>query len=169
MTDGQGRTVNFKNTIIIMTSNIGQRHIAAGLLGEGELTPERIDAVTARVLDDMRARVAPEFINRIDETVMFLPLTRDDIHAVTELQLKGLRRKLAARELNMEFTPAATDWLAAAGYSPEYGARPVKRVIDEYVVNALSMELLAGRIDKGQTIRVDATSDAIVFSNAAAN
>ena len=169
MTDGQGRTVNFKNTIIIMTSNIGQRHIAAGLLGEGELTPDRIDAVTARVLDDMRARVAPEFINRIDETVMFLPLTRDDIHAVTELQLKGLRKKLVARELNVEFTPAATDWLADAGYSPEYGARPVKRVIDEHVVNALSMELLAGRIDKSHAIRVDATSDAIVFSNVAAN
>ena len=88
---------------------------------------------------------------------------------MTELQLKGLRKKLAARELNVEFTPAATDWLSTAGYSPEYGARPVKRVIDEYVVNALSMELLAGRIDKSHAIRVDATSDAIVFSNAAAN
>ena len=168
MTDGQGHTVNFKNTIIIMTSNIGQRHIAAGLLGEGELTPGRVDAVTARVLEDMRARVAPEFINRIDETVMFLPLTRADIRAVTELQLAGLRRKLAGRELNLEFTPAAVDWLAEAGYSPEYGARPVKRVIDEHVVNALSMELLAGRIVKDRPVRVDVASGSVVFSNAGA-
>ena len=165
MTDGQGRTVNFKNTIIIMTSNIGQRHIAAGLLGEAELTPERVDAVTAQVLEEMRSRVAPEFINRIDETVMFLPLTREDIRAVTELQLAGLRKKLAGRELNLEFTPAAVDWLAAAGFCPEYGARPVKRVIDENVVNALSMELLAGRIVKDQPVRVDVLSGAIVFLN----
>ena len=165
MTDGQGRSVNFKNTIIIMTSNIGQRHIAAGLLGEAELTPERVDAVTAQVLEEMRSRVAPEFINRIDETVMFLPLTREDIRAVTELQLAGLRKKLAGRELNLEFTPAAVDWLAAAGFCPEYGARPVKRVIDENVVNALSMELLAGRIVKDQPVRVDVLSGAIVFLN----
>ena len=166
MTDGQGHTVNFKNTIIIMTSNIGQRHIAAGLLGEDELTPERVDAVTARVLEDMRARVAPEFINRIDETVMFLPLTREDIRAVTELQLAGLRKKLSGRELNLEFTPAAVDWLANAGYCPEYGARPVKRVIDENVVNALSMELLSGRIVKDSPVRVDVASGSIAFSNA---
>ena len=167
MTDGQGRTVNFKNTIIVMTSNIGQRHIAEGLLGKSDLTPERVDAVTARVMDEMRSRVAPEFVNRIDEAVMFLPLTREDIRAVTELQLAGLRRKLAGRELNLEFTPAAVDWLAEAGFCPEYGARPVKRVIDENVVNALSMELLAGRIVKDQPVRVDVLSGAIAFSNGA--
>lgn len=166
MTDGQGRTVNFKNTIIIMTSNLGQRYIAETLIASALPAETAVSETTERVLADLREHVAPEFLNRIDETVMFLPLTREDILAVTRLQLSSLTAKLAKRDFNVTFSSEVETFLSEKGYNPAYGARPVKRTIDEYVVNALSLQTLSGSLDKSRPIRASVLGDAISFVNA---
>ena len=164
MTDGQGRTVNFKNTIIVMTSNIGQEIIRENLLC-GYVNDAVVQMTTDAVMAQMKARVAPEFVNRIDEIVMFLPLTRDEISQIVRLQLTSLAKRLANRGLSFLFNDSVVSFLAEKSYIPEFGARPVKRAIDEYVVNALSVKLLTGSVDKAKSICASAVGGMIEFAN----
>lgn len=164
MTDGQGRTIDFKNTIIIMTSNMGQDVIRENLL-QSALSEAIVAQTKSAVIEQLKRRVAPEFINRIDEIVMFLPLTREEIAQVVRLQLGSFRKKLDKREIGISFDEQAIELLAEKSYIPEYGARPVKRAIDEYVVNPLSVQLLDGGLDKSKPIVVTCTNGELRFAN----
>lgn len=127
MTEGQGRTVDFKNTIIVMTSNMGQDVIRENLLNK-DLTDEIVQQTSNAIMEQMKHRVAPEFINRIDEIVMFLPLTRNEINQIVTLQLSSLKKKLSHQDIQIDFNQAVLDFLTEKSYIPEFGARPVKRV-----------------------------------------
>ena len=157
LTDGQGRTVDFRNTIIIMTSNLGAEFLTQ--LGDNE------DSEVAReqVMDVVRASFRPEFLNRVDEIILFHRLHRDDMGAIVDIQLQRLERLLADRKIVLELTPEARNWLAEKGYDPAYGARPLKRVIQTSVQDPLAERILAGEIADGAHIRVDAGSDRLLF------
>lgn len=166
LTDNKGRTVNFKNTIIIMTSNIGSDIIQANFESIEKVSD--VDAVVERtkaeVLERLKQSVRPEFLNRIDEVVMFHPLMRKQIRQIVELQLTNLHNLLAQREIDIEFTPEALDYLGAEGFDPQYGARPLKRVIQKEIINALSKKILAGEIASGSYVKVDAfEGEGLVF------
>ena len=156
VTDGQGRTVNFKNTIIIMTSNLG-----AAAVVDGGGRPEKQDEVRLRVLDALRERYRPEFLNRLDELIIFNPLGRAEIRMITGLQLGALRQRLAARRITLDASDAALDVLADLGYSPEYGARPLKRVVARELETPLARGLVSGDFRDGDAVRVDADLDAV--------
>ncbi|MGB1009200.1 MAG: ATP-dependent chaperone ClpB [Thiolinea sp.] len=158
LTDGQGRTVDFRNTVIVMTSNLGS-NVIQEMAGE-----ENYERMKAAVMEIVGSHFRPEFINRIDETVVFHPLNRDEIRQIATLVLGGLRKRLAARELTIEFSDAAMDLIADAGYDPVYGARPLKRAIQQLVENPLAQEILASRFAPGETIAVDAGEDGLVFT-----
>ncbi len=166
LTDNKGRTVNFKNTIIIMTSNLGSQLIrermeqAGGTLNEHELHD-----LNNTLLTMLKQTIRPEFLNRIDETIMFLPLTKKEITDVVELQLNSLKRMLEEQEVTLQFTPQAVNYLADVGFDPEFGARPVKRAIQRYVLNELSKKLLGGTIDRAKPIVIDEFGDGLVFHN----
>ncbi len=165
MTDGQGRVVNFKNTIIIMTSNMGYDIILQGA-ANGPMEGEVLRRTTDAVMEELKHRVAPEFLNRIDEVVMFQPLTRENIRQIVCLQLKSLTKKLRRNDIEITFTDSAIDYLADRGYNPEFGARPVKRTINECVMNELSMKLLSGELTKERLIEVTADLGiGLMFSN----
>ncbi|NLC56436.1 MAG: ATP-dependent chaperone ClpB [Armatimonadetes bacterium] len=149
LTDGQGRTVDFKNTVIIMTSNIGSQYIQE-FAGLDEV------AMQDRVLEAMRAHFRPEFLNRIDEIIVFHSLSAEQIKAIVEIQLRRLKERLAERKLNLEVTDAAKQVIASEGFDPTYGARPLKRVIQRRIENELAMRLLQGEFGEGATVRVDA-------------
>ncbi|MGB8167047.1 MAG: ATP-dependent chaperone ClpB [Chthoniobacteraceae bacterium] len=157
ITDGQGRTVDFKNTVIIMTSNLGSQHIL-----DLEDNPEQREA---RVLETLRGHFRPEFLNRIDETIIFDRLSEADLTKIVEIQLQRLVTRLAAQKLTLILTDAAKVHLAREGYDPVYGARPLKRVIQRDLLDPLSMEILAGRFLEGQTITADAREGKIVFES----
>src|SRR5205809_2052548 len=140
LTDNQGRTVDFKNTIIIMTSNIG----SPLLIENASLTGEIAEQVRKKVMNEMRAHFRPEFLNRVDEIVLFKPLTLSEIKRIVELQLKLLRARLADRHIELELSDAAKEHIAREGYDPVYGARPLKRFLQRQVETALSRKLLAG-------------------------
>ena len=165
MTDGQGRVVDFKNTIIIMTSNMGQDVIMNTLVGH-DADQNEVDRVTEQVINQLKHRVAPEFLNRIDETVMFLPLSRQDIAKIAEMQLQRMVEKLRRNDIELSFDPNVVYAVAAAGYQPEYGGRPVKRAINDLIVNALSLALVEGRVDRTRPIRAVTTEQGITFVNA---
>jgi ATP-dependent Clp protease ATP-binding subunit ClpB len=148
LTDGQGRTVDFKNTVIIMTSNLGSSYI---LSGEGEFRTQ--------VMDALHAAFRPEFLNRIDEVVIFKPLTRDQISAIVEVQLEQVKRRLAERDITLELTREAREWLANRGYDPVFGARPLKRVIQKELLDPLAMQLLNGEIRDGETVTIGVELD----------
>jgi ATP-dependent Clp protease ATP-binding subunit ClpB len=156
LTDGHGRTVDFRNTLIIMTSNLGSQDILE--LGARE-TPEDAERVQAemerRVERALRAHFRPEFLNRVDEIVVFRALTRDELRTIVDLHAEALRRMLAEREIGLVLTDAARDALAEEGYDPQFGARPLKRVLQRRVQNPLAMRLLQGEFAPGQTVRVD--------------
>ncbi len=168
LTDNKGRTVDFRNTIIIMTSNMGshivQENFAAAFDGQ-KLPREVIDNTRRDVIELLKQQLKPEFLNRIDEIVMFEPLTRKDIERIVDIQMKSIGRMLAQNGIKLEYTDAAREWIAAAGYDPMFGARPVKRTIQRSVVNELSKEILAGHIDREYPIRIDAADDALTFEN----
>ncbi len=164
MTDGQGRVVNFKNTIIIMTSNMGGAELWQRL-GDENHTKQDVEWATQAVMNEMKRNMSPEFINRIDNIVMFLPLTREQIREIVGIQLRGLVKKQKANNMELSFSDAAVDFLAAAGYQPEYGARPVKRAISEFVIDELSMALLDGSLDRTRPITVEAAGERLAFSN----
>uniref|UniRef100_UPI004026EFE0 ATP-dependent chaperone ClpB n=1 Tax=Alistipes onderdonkii TaxID=328813 RepID=UPI004026EFE0 len=168
LTDNKGRTVDFRNTIIIMTSNMGsqviQENFAEAFNGE-RLAPEVVEKTRRDVIDLLKQQLKPEFLNRIDEIVMFEPLTRKDIERIVDIQLGVVRRMLAENGIRLEYSDKAREWIAAAGYDPLYGARPVKRTIQRYVVNDLSKRILAGDVNREQPIRIDADDKGLTFAN----
>lgn len=166
LTDNKGRTVNFKNTIIIMTSNLGSQYIQSQFEGMVDIRRDDIIAETRdHVMDMLKKTIRPEFLNRVDETIMFLPLTRSQIADVVRLQISGVQRMLSSQGVTLEVTAPAIDYLAEAGYDPEFGARPVKRAIQRYVLNDLSKRLLEGTINRAAPIIVDDFGTGLVFRN----
>jgi len=166
LTDNKGRIANFKNTIIIMTSNIGS-HIIQERFDATKDVDSAIEAAKVDVLALLKQSVRPEFLNRIDDTIMFTPLTRDNIRDIVGLQLKGVQKMLSKQGVTFDSTQEAISYLAVKGYNPEYGARPVKRVIQKEVLNALSKEILSGEITTDSIILLDAFDDKLVFRNEA--
>ena len=170
LTDNKGRVVNFKNTIIIMTSNLGSGYIQSQF---EKLAPETgaqarealIKETKKEVLGMLKKTIRPEFLNRIDETIMFLPLTQEQIKQVVRLQINGITKMLEGNGVALQLTDAALDFLADAGYDPEFGARPVKRAIQRYLLNDLSKTMLAQHIDRTRPIIVDADGNGLVFRN----
>ena len=169
LTDNKGRTVDFRNTIIIMTSNIGS-HIIMDKLSKFTETNDSVpqsalDETKKEVFDLMKQTIRPEFLNRIDEIVMFTPLTKDDVRQIVVMQIRQINEMLAQNNVSLSVTDGAVDWLAEQGYDPMFGARPIKRTLQHYLVNELSKELLAGRIARGSVITVDAGKDGLKFGN----
>ncbi|HRJ53440.1 MAG TPA: ATP-dependent chaperone ClpB [Candidatus Thiothrix moscowensis] len=158
LTDGQGRTVDFRNTVIIMTSNLGS-HLIQEMAGE-----ENYERMKAAVMDVVGHHFRPEFINRIDETVVFHPLDQAEIRQIADIQLNNLRKRLAARELGIQITDAALDLLAEAGFDPVYGARPLKRAIQQQVENPLAQQILGGKFMPGDTIAVGVEEGRLTFT-----
>ena len=166
LTDNKGRTVNFKNTIIIMTSNMGSSLIRENF---EKMTATNHDEVLERtkgqVLELLKKSIRPEFLNRIDEIIMFTPLNEQEIHQIVSLQLNGVKRMLDKNGITLEFTDAAVDFIAHEGFDPQFGARPVKRVIQKYVLNELSKEILSGHVNRERAIVIDRAGDALQFRN----
>ncbi|WP_445738462.1 ATP-dependent chaperone ClpB [Mariniflexile sp.] len=164
LTDNKGRVADFKNTIIIMTSNIGSQIIQERFEATKDID-SAIEVAKIDVLALLKQSVRPEFLNRIDDTIMFTPLSKKDITAIVGLQIKNLIKMLAKQSITFDATPEAIQYLANKGYNPEYGARPVKRVIQKEVLNALSKEILAGKVTTDSIILLDAFDDELVFRN----
>ena len=158
ITDSQGRTVDFKNTILIMTSNIGSPYLLEGIEENGEIKQEAREAVER----DLRAHFRPEFLNRLDEMIMFKPLTKENIGGIVELLLADLNKRLKDQELSIELTKAAKDYIIEGGYDPVYGARPLKRYVQKYVETLTAKLILAGNISAGSRIVIDVENDELV-------
>ncbi|MBR1400009.1 MAG: ATP-dependent chaperone ClpB [Prevotella sp.] len=167
LTDNKGRTVNFKNTIIIMTSNLGSQLIreAVEQMGGSADRDSRLAALRSQLMAMLKQTIRPEFLNRIDETIMFLPLTKQEIADVVTLQMNQIRRMLAEQDVTLDVTPHAIGFLSDVGFDPEFGARPVKRAIQRYVLNDLSKKLLSGDVNRDKPIIVDSFGDGLVFRN----
>ncbi|MBO7364914.1 MAG: AAA family ATPase, partial [Lachnospiraceae bacterium] len=151
ITDSQGRTVDFKNTILIMTSNIGSQYLLDGIREDGTIREDAEEMVMA----DLRAHFRPEFLNRLDEIILFRPLTKENISQIVDLMLADVNRRLADRELSIRLTDEAKDYIVARGYDPVYGARPLKRYLQKYVETAAARIIVSGEISEGDTIVVD--------------
>ncbi|MBQ0769853.1 MAG: AAA family ATPase, partial [Bizionia sp.] len=164
LTDNKGRIADFKNTIIIMTSNIGS-HIIQERFAAVKDVDSAIEAARVDVLALLKQTVRPEFLNRIDDTIMFTPLSKDNITEIVELQLKSVAKMIAKQGITFDATAQAIAHLAEKGYNPEYGARPVKRVIQKEVLNALSKEILSGKVTTDSIILLDAFNKELVFRN----
>ncbi|MBR6885327.1 MAG: ATP-dependent chaperone ClpB [Prevotella sp.] len=167
LTDNKGRTVNFKNTIIIMTSNLGSqliRETVEQMEGTSNREPQ-LSSLRTQLMTMLKQTIRPEFLNRIDETIMFLPLTQQEIADVVTLQMKQVQRMLKEQDLQLEWTQSAIDFLTEVGYDPEFGARPVKRAIQHYVLNDLSKKLLAGDVNRDKAIIIDSFGEGLVFRN----
>ena len=166
LTDNKGRTVNFKNTIIIMTSNLGSQYIQQQFQELREDNREQIiEHTKTEVMNMLKQTIRPEFLNRIDETIMFLPLTQEQIAGVVRLQLERAKEMLMPQGLVLTWTEPAVKHLAEIGYDPEFGARPVKRAIQHYVLNDLSKSILAGTVNREKPINIDYYNGALVFKN----
>ena len=166
LTDNKGRTVNFKNTIIIMTSNLGSAYIQSQF---EKLTDDNhellVEETKNEVMNMLKKTIRPEFLNRIDETIMFLPLNKPQIEQIVRLQIKSIQRMLEDNGVNLHLSDMAIDYLATAGYDPEFGARPVKRAIQRYLLNDLSKKLLSLQVDRSKPIIVERGSDGLIFRN----
>jgi ATP-dependent Clp protease ATP-binding subunit ClpB len=160
MTDGQGRTVDFKNTVIVMTSNLGSQMIQ-------QMSGDDYQVIKLAVMGEVKAYFRPEFINRIDEVVVFHALDEKDIKSIAQIQLRNLEARLAKMEIKLEVTDAALSELARAGFDPVFGARPLKRAIQSQIENPLAKELLQGNFAAKDTIRVDCVNDVLTFSKVA--
>jgi len=160
--------VNFKNTIIIMTSNIGSNVIQDNFQDLNDHNHDEVVAKTKNELFELlRKTIRPEFLNRIDEIIMFTPLSRDEISDIVKLQFKQLQNTLQEMGITIEASEEALDWLSQLGYDPQFGARPLKRVIQKKILNELSKQILAGKIDKDSKIKLDAFDNQFVFLNEA--
>src|SRR5437588_13047900 len=157
ITDGQGRTVDFKNTVIIMTSNIGSQYIM-----EEEQSPE---ARRRLVMDALRAHFRPEFLNRVDEIIIFDRLSEDDLKKIVEIQLKRLAKRLEQQKITLKLSDSAKELLAREGYDPVYGARPLRRTIQKEILDPLSIDILEGKVREGQIIYVNAKDGALEFAS----
>jgi ATP-dependent Clp protease ATP-binding subunit ClpB len=166
LTDNKGRVVNFKNTIIIMTSNLGS-HLIQDAFEQAE--PDNLEhAVTlakSGVMNLLKQTIRPEFLNRVDEIIMFQPLSRKEVRKIIEIQLHSLERLVGESGIELSFTPYAIDFLAEHGYDPQFGARPLKRLIQKEIINQLSKRILAGDIDKSRPVMVDVFDGVVVFRN----
>jgi len=166
LTDNKGRVVNFKNTIIIMTSNIGSHIIQESFENASERNLDIIaEEANAKVLELLRATIRPEFLNRVDEIIMFKPLLKNEIRNIITIQLNGLKQLLLQSGITLEFTPYMLDFLADNGFDPQYGARPLKRLIQKQIINQLSKQILSGSIDKSKPVVVDVFDGLVVFRN----
>lgn len=166
LTDNKGRTVNFKNTIIIMTSNLGSQFIQQQFEKLDDTTRDQlIDETRSQVMEMLKKMIRPEFLNRIDETIMFLPLSKKEIADVVKLQINAIRKMLEPQGFRLEVTDAAIQYLAEIGYDPEFGARPVKRAIQRYVLNDLSKKILASEVSNDKPITIDSFRNSLVFHN----
>jgi ATP-dependent Clp protease ATP-binding subunit ClpB len=165
LTDGKGRTVDFKNSVVIMTSNIGSHFIAeAALRGEsGVSLPE---GVRREVMDALRGHFRPEFINRVDDILVFHPLTREQMRTIIDIQLRGLVKRLEDRKIHVELSDAAKDLIIEEGYDPVYGARPLKRAIQRRVLDPLAMRVLQGEFREGDRVRIGAAGGELSFVKA---
>ena len=158
ITDSQGRTVDFKNTIIILTSNLGSQYLLDGIGPDGEITADARE----RVQGELRRAFRPEFLNRLDEILMFRPLTRDNLSHIIDNLVAALRNRLADRTLNLEMTDAAKALIIANGYDPVYGARPLKRYLQSHAETLIARTILSGDLHAGDTLVVDAENGALV-------
>ena len=166
LTDNKGRTVNFKNTIIIMTSNLGSSYIQEQFEKLNDSNRESIiEETKEKIMEMLKKTIRPEFLNRIDETIMFTPLNKEEIEQIVRLQTASVATLLKESDITLEVTDNAVQFIAQAGFDPEFGARPIKRAIQRYLLNDLSKQLLAGAIDKSKPIKVDAQEGALIFSN----
>lgn len=164
LTDGQGNVVNFKNTLIVMTSNMGQQCILDALCGH-QVSDFEVENCTHQVMQQLRMKVAPEFINRIDNIVMFLPLSKDEVKEIAEINLKKQQKMLGDKRIDVTFEPSVIDFIVDKGYRPEYGGRPIKRAITDNIITPLTTEMIKGSIDKKRPILVSLIEDKIIFSN----
>lgn len=156
LTDNKGRTANFKNTIVIMTSNIGSHIIQESFEGMNDSNSEEVIAKTKnKVFELLKKTIRPEFLNRIDEIIMFQPLTRDEVRHIVELQFSNLQTMLRQNQITISATEEAIDWLAQLGYDPQFGARPLKRVLQKKVLNELSKQILAGKVQAEDVIELN--------------
>ncbi|MEO6214116.1 MAG: AAA family ATPase, partial [Vicinamibacterales bacterium] len=158
LTDGKGRTVDFKNSVVIMTSNIGSHYIA-----QAAGQPALDEGIKRQVLDALREHFRPEFINRVDEIIVFHSLSREQMRHIIDIQLRGLMTRLEDRKIRVELSESAKDLLIAEGYDPAYGARPLKRTIQRRVLDPLAIRVLQGEIGEGQTVRIDAPAGDLTF------
>ena len=158
LTDGQGRTVDFKNTIIIMTSNLGADYLTG--LGEDQ----DVDQVRDQVMDVVKASFRPEFLNRVDEIILFHRLRRTEMGAIVDIQMKRLLSLLSERKIRIDLAPDARAWLADKGYDPVYGARPLKRVIQKHLQDPLAEQILSGQVLDGSEVVIEAGSDRLLIS-----
>src|SRR5579872_5866312 len=166
LTDNKGRVVNFKNTIIIMTSNMGSQIIQANFEDVTERNREEVmEKTRAEVTDLLRQTIRPEFLNRIDEIILFQPLLKGEIRGIIRIQLEGLQRMVAKSGVNLQFSNYLIDWLAENGFDPQFGARPLKRLIQKEIVNQLSKRILAGDIDRSSPVLVDVFDGVVIFRN----
>ena len=170
LTDNKGRTVNFKNTIIIMTSNLGSQYIQSEFENMTEANRDEVTERTKKTVTEMlKKTIRPEFLNRIDETIMFLPLTKEEITDVVRLQIGVVQKMLAEQDIRLEMTQEGVSFLAGVGFDPEFGARPVKRAIQRYVLNDLSKRLLAGEVNREKPIVIDSNGEELILRNASDN
>ena len=158
ITDSQGRTVDFKNTIIILTSNLGSSYLLEGIEEDGSIRPEAQEAVMA----ELRRSFRPEFLNRLDEIILFRPLTRENLNSIIDLMVESLRKRLKDRDLDLALTDAAKELIIERGYDPLYGARPLRRVLQSSVETLVARTILRGDISAGSTITVDARDGELV-------
>ena len=166
LTDNKGRTVNFKNTIIIMTSNLGSAYIQSQFEKINDENREVVIEETKKeVMSMLKKTIRPEFLNRIDETIMFLPLNREEIEQIVMLQINGIKNMLAGNGITLKMTDEAVRFIASTGYDPEFGARPVKRAIQRYLLNDLSKKLLSQEVDRSKPIIVETAGDGLKFRN----
>ena len=155
ITDSQGRTVDFKNTILIMTSNIGAGYLLEGIHDDGSIDEQSQEMV----MNDLKAHFRPEFLNRLDEIIMFKPLTKQNIRSIIDLLIADVNRRLSERELRVELTEAAKDYVVEGGYDPMYGARPLKRYLQKNVETLAARLILAGNVGREDTILIDVQDD----------
>ena len=158
ITDSQGRTVDFKNTIIILTSNLGSQYLLDGIDENGEITPD----AKAAVMADLRRTFRPEFLNRLDETILFRPLTKDNLDSIIDIMVSALRERLAQRSLELEITPEAKELIIDRGFDPLYGARPLRRYLQSSVETLIARTILSGDLSAGSILVVDVRDGELV-------
>ncbi len=166
LTDNKGRVVNFKNTIIIMTSNIGSQIIQQVMEGINENNRyQKYEQARELAFDILKKTIKPEFLNRVDDTIMFLPLGRNEVRKIVQLQFERVKERLKYQGFDIEISEEGIDWLASVGFDPQYGARPVKRALQQYILNDLSKMLLSGKVEKGKTIKITVENEELKFYN----
>ena len=161
LTDNQGRTVDFKNTIVIMTSNIGSADLIDNMKDDGTIDP----VVEENVMGQLRAGFRPEFLNRIDDIILFSPLTKEQIKGIIELSCRHIRERLADRDIDLEITDRALDFIADEAYDPHYGARPIKRYLQQHVETEIAEGIIRGTILDGQSLTVDSDGEKLVYES----